>query len=176
MERMTVMDFEALAATRFSVRDFKKEAPSQQLLKTVLEAGRVAPTAANRQPVVVYVLESADALKCIRQITPCVFNAPAVMLVCGKPEESWINPFNSRNSAQMDAAIVATHMMLQAADLGLGTTWVCWFNAERVKKEFALPQGTEPYCLLPIGYPNYGVVPTENHHCRKKPEEMFKKI
>lgn len=161
------MDFYELAAARYSVRKFAEKPMEDEKLNQILECGRIAPTAHNNQPQRIYVLKSEEALVKIRAITPCAFNAPVVLLVCGNVNEGWTNPFNDRNATQMDASIVTTHMMLQAKELGIGSTWVCWFDTEKVKQEFSLPQGIEPFCLLPLGYPAESAAPTANHTTRK---------
>ena len=124
-------------------------------------AGQAAPTAKNQQPQRIYVLESEDAIGKIRGITRCAFNAPVVLLVCGDKEAAWTNPFNDRNSAEMDCSIVTTQMMLQAQELGLGTCWI-----HRAKEEFETEEGkqilrdlgiTEEYegiGHLALGWPN----------------------
>lgn len=165
------MDFLELSKMRYSVRSFEEKPIERWKIERVLEAGRNAPTAKNLQPYFIYDIKSAAAIETIRKITRCAFNAPEVLLVCGKPEEGWVNPFNGRSSLGMDTGIVATHMMLQAAELGLGTTCVCWFDTEKVKQAFNLPVGLEPYCLLPIGYASKGSEPSSNHLKRKSKDE-----
>ncbi|MCE5196659.1 MAG: nitroreductase family protein [Negativicutes bacterium] len=161
------MEFSQLIRERYSVRKFADQAVEQEKLQKILEAGRVAPTAKNLQPQRIYVLQSQEALLKIRAIARCAFNAPIVLLVCGDLKEGWVNPFNRRNSTEMDVSIVNTHMMLQAKELGLDSTWACWFDTAAVKTAFCLPEGVEPFCLLPLGYPAPGVTPSAMHHQRK---------
>ncbi len=161
------MEFSQLIKERYSVRKFADQPVEQDKLEKILEAGRVAPTAKNLQPQRIYVLQSQEALLKIRTIARCAFNAPLVLLVCGDLKEGWVNPFNQRNSTEMDVSIVNTQMMLQAKELGLDSTWVCWFDTAAVKAAFCLPEEIEPFCLLPLGYPAAGVVPSSTHHQRK---------
>lgn len=161
------MDFSALAKARFSVRSFSEKPLKEEELNAVLEAGRCAPTACNYQPQKIYVLKSEKAIAAIRAITRCAFNAPVVLLVCGDTAVSWKNPFSKHDSMDADCSIVATQMMLKAAELGLGTTWVGYFDPEKVREAFSLPEGVEPLCLLPIGYPASDAVPSEMHGSRK---------
>jgi nitroreductase len=170
------MDFYKLAASRYSVRKFAEKPLEDQKLNRILECGRIAPSAHNNQPQRIYVLKSEEALAKIRAITHYAFNAPVVLLVCGNVDEGWINHFNNRNATEMDTSIVTTHMMLQAQELGIGSTWVCWFDTEKVKQEFALPQGIEPFCLLPLGYPAENSVPTANHTTRKPLSETVTEL
>lgn len=165
------MDFSELARSRYSVRQFSEQPVPREVLDKILEAGRLAPTACNLQPQHVYVLQSQTALDAIRAITPCAFNAPVVLLVCGDTKTCWSNPYSGHTSAEVDASIVAAHMMLQAADLALGTTWVGYFDAQKVKEAFSLPEGMEPCCLLPLGYPAKTAAPAELHGKRKPIDE-----
>ena len=119
------MEFMELARERYSVRKYDPRPVEGEKLDRILEAGALAPSAKNQQPQHVYVLESPAAIEKIRGITRCAFDAPVVLLVCGDRDAAWTNPFNGRNSAEMDCSILATHMMLEAQAQGLGTCWVC---------------------------------------------------
>lgn len=161
------MDFYKLCRARYSVRKFADSQVEEAQLTQILEAGAAAPTAKNLQPQRIYVLKSGGAMEKLRAITRCAFNAPMALLVCADVSEAWVNPFNGRSSAEMDASIAAAHMMLQAAELGLGTTWCCWVDFEKVREAFSLPEGIEPYCLLPLGYPAHDSAPSPQHTVRK---------
>lgn len=167
------MEFLELAKKRFSVRKFEDKPVEEEKIQKIMEAGRIAPTAKNLQPTKVYVIKSEEALEKLRAITPATFKAPVVMLVCTDAAEAWVNPFDDFNSAVMDSSIICTHMMMEAEDLGLGTTWVCWFDTAKVKEVFELPEGLQPRCLLPIGYPAADVKPGPMHATRKAAEEIF---
>ncbi len=161
------MTFRQLAESRYSVRSYSSVKPERELINDILETGRLAPTARNNQPQKIYVLESEDALRKIRDITPCAFNAPVVLMVCGKSELAWKNQFSGKNMMPMDIGIVTTHMMLRAAELGLGSCWVGYFDPDAASRAFALPDDVEPLCLLPLGYPAEDSVPSERHADRK---------
>lgn len=161
------MDFYKLCRARYSVRKFADSQVEEAQLTQILEAGATSPTAKNLQPQRIYVLKSSEAMEKLRAITRCAFNAPMALLVCAEVGEAWVNPFNGRSSAEMDASIAATHMMLQAAELGLGTTWCCWVDFKKVSEAFSLPEGIEPYCLLPLGYPAHDSSPSAQHTVRK---------
>ena len=154
------MKFSQLAAQRYSVRRFDSRPVEQAVLDQILETGRLAPTAKNLQPQRIYVVRSEVLLAKLRAITAMTFDAPQVLII-------WVNPFNGRSSAEMDASIVAAHMMLQMQELGIGSTWVCWFDTEKVKQTLALPESVEPYCLLPFGYPGADCRPSRQHEQRK---------
>nr|MDD6336716.1 nitroreductase family protein [bacterium] len=165
------MEYTQLINTRYSVRSFAPQPIEAEKLQQILEAGRLAPTARNLQPQRIYVLQSQQSIEKIRDITRCAFNAPVVLLVCGDLNSSWISPFTSAHSTVMDASIVCTFMMMRAQDLGLGSTWVCLFDPNKVKEAFDLPEGIEPCCLLTLGYPAADATPGPNHALRKPLEE-----
>ena len=165
------MDFTKLAAGRYSVRRFADTPVSDADLTAVLEAGRLAPTACNNQPQRVYVLQSPEALAKARGLTEYTFGAPVVLVICADLSESWKNRFCGRDSGETDAAIVTTHMMLKAADLGLGTPWVGYFDPAAVKQALGLPDTVEPYAFLPLGHPAADCRPSPLHAQRKPLEE-----
>lgn len=165
-----------LARQRYSVRKYAQRPVEEEKLQQVLAAGACAPTAKNQQPQKIYVLESQEAIAKIRGLARCAFDALVVLLICGQTGQAWVNPFNQRCSAEMDCSIVTTQMMLQAQELGLGTCWVCWFDTELIKKEFQLPEGVEPYALLPLGYPAEDSRPSGNHDSRKPLSETVVRL
>ena len=147
------MDFLHLAKDlRYSVRKFQDKPVEQEKLDLILEAGRVAPTACNYQPQRILVIEDAAAYEKLKQCTPCHFDAPVVLLICYDKTTVWKNETNGTIGGDVDASIVTTHMMLQAAALGLGTTWVGLFDHQKTRELFALPDYLVPVALLPIGY------------------------
>jgi len=157
------MDFLKLAAERYSVRKFAGRQVEPDALEKILQAGHLAPTAKNLQPQKIFVLQSSEALEKIKNCTACHFNAPTVLLICHDTEVEWERPFDGKRSGDIDASIVTTHMMLEAAALGLGTTWVMWFDADKVIEEFQLPANIVPTALLPLGYPADDAVPAARH-------------
>ena len=170
------MEFSDLIRSRYSVRKYADKPVEEEKLQKVLAAGAAAPTAKNQQPQHIYVLESKEAIEKIRAITRCAFDAPVVLLVCGDREQAWTNPFNGRNSAEMDCSIVTTQMMLQAQELGLGTCWVCWFDTQQTKEAFGIPESQEVFALLPLGYPAEGSKPSAMHDSRKALEETVVRL
>lgn len=147
------MDFEKLAEERHSVRSFEARPIEKGKLDLVLKAGRIAPTACNNQPQRILVITSTEGMEKLRKCTPYTFNAPMAFVVCYDSGKAWMRPYDEDNSGEVDASIVATHMILQAADLGLGTTWVGHFDPGLVVGEFSLPDEYVPVAILPIGYP-----------------------
>ena len=147
------MDFSSLAADRYSVRKFSPRPVEREKVAAILRAGRVAPTACNNQPQRILVIEGEAGMARLKTCTAYTFGAPMAFLICCDRGKSWNRPFDGDNSGVVDAAIVTTHMMLQAHDLGLGTTWVGHFDPARIRKEFKLPDSYIPVAVLPLGYP-----------------------
>ena len=166
------MDFLQLAADRYSVRKFKPDPVSDELVAKILKAGQLAPTACNFQPQKILVLRSPGALEKLKKCTECHFNAPLAMIVCNDGSRSWTRPFDGKSSGDVDGSIVTTHLMLEAAELGLGSTWVMFFIPEAVKTEFALPDGVEPVAILPMGWPADDAVPSPKHSQSRAMEEL----
>ena len=161
------MDFLQLAKERrYSVRKFKDQAVEQEKLDLILEAGRIAPTACNYQPQRILVIEAPDAREKLKQCTSCHFDAPVALLICYDKTTVWKNRTNGTIGGDVDASIVITHMMLQAAELGLGTTWVGALNHQKARELFRIPDYLVPVALLPIGYPADGAAPHAWHFKR----------
>ncbi len=163
------MEYFELIEKRFSVRKFTGEKLPRDVLDAILKAGRLAPTGCNNQPHRIYVLESEEALEKLKRCTKCHFHAPNALLVCYHKDEAWRRKYDGKSSGVVDAAIVATHMMLAAADLGVGATWVMHFDPAALTAELELPQQIVPVALLVMGYPAEDAVPLEMHF-RYRPE------
>ncbi|MDO5309258.1 MAG: nitroreductase family protein [Planctomycetia bacterium] len=170
-------DFLELAKDRYSVRAYSEKPIPQEVLDKIIEAGMVAPTATNNQPQRIYVLKSPEALQKIRALTRCAFNAPVVLLIALNKDEQWNNPLeNSYFSGQQDVSIVATHMMLAAWDLGVGSCWVNYFPNSETARAFNLPSQEEPILLLPLGYPADNSHPSPRHSASKSVEEIVRTL
>ena len=166
------MDFLELAESRFSCRAFAEKKVEREIIDKILRAGQVAPTAVNNQPQRILVIESEAALEKMKKCTKSHYNAPLAMLVCHSREECWKRPFDGKPSGDIDASIVCTHLMLEAANLGIGSTWVMFFKPDAVKVEFELPEGVEPVAILPMGYPADDAVPAPKHAETRAIEDM----
>jgi nitroreductase len=166
-----MMDFAALSAARYSVRKFKEIPVKKKDLDCILEAARNAPTASNRQPQRILVITKEEGLRKIDRCTKCRFGAPLVLLVCADTEAAWVRPFDKAKSSEVDASIITTQMMLQAADIGLGTTWVMYFDPAKTVEEFHLPANFLPVAMLILGYPAEDASPSERHVLREPLEK-----
>ena len=147
------MDFLELAKKRFSVRKYRDRPVEPEKLAAILEAGRVAPTAANGQPQRIVVVRSPEGLaKLERGVNP--YNAPLALIVCCDVADSFYNPLTKEGFGKVDTAIVTTHMMLEATDLGLGSIWIGQFDADEVRRDFGVPREFEVMHILLVGYPD----------------------
>lgn len=164
------MDFLELAQKRYSVRGFQETPVPQESIEKILLAANAAPTAHNNQPQKIFVINSQKGLAALKKCTECHYNAPLAFLVCYEKEKCWKRPYDNKNSGDIDASIVATHMMLEAAQLGIGSTWIMYFIPEAVKTEFELPESLEPTAILIMGYPNAG--PSQAHFQRQALEDF----
>jgi len=164
-----------LAQARYSVRKYKPQPVEPEKLAQVLEAGRTAPTACNNQPQRIKVITDPVDLAKVDKCTPCRFGAPAVLLVCYAKTVCWRREFDGATSGDVDASIVATHMMLAAHDLGLGTCWVMYFDPAKIVELFSLSENIVPVAMLPIGYPAEDAVPAKAHSQRAALGEILLK-
>lgn len=170
------MNFLELAEKRYSVRKFSNTPVEKEKLDAILQAGRLAPTACNNQPQSILVLQTGEALEKLKKCTRCHFDAPLALLICYDKDSSWKRPFDKKDHGDIDASIVCTHMMLEAAALGLGTTWVCYFDPAAVVREFSLPENIVPSSILPLGYPADDAEPAPLHSQRKPVAETARFI
>ena len=168
------MDFLELAQARFSVLEYEKKPMEPEKIEKILMAGIAAPTACNNQPQKLLVVQSAEAMAKLAKCTPFTFNAPLAIIVCADMTECWERPFDGSKSGEVDAAIVGTHIVLKVAELGLGTTWIGYFDPAKVKAQFALPDELVPVAVFPIGYPASDAVPAALHTQRKPLEETVR--
>ena len=166
------MKFLELAKKRYSCRKFSDKRVEKEQIAQILEAAIAAPTAVNTQPFKIWVMESEEAKKNIRQITDYTFGAETFLVVGYEKKGGWVRAFDKRNFADVDASIVATHMMMEIEDLGLATTWVGYFNEPELKEIYPQMEGYELIAILPVGYPAEDAQPSPKHGVRKKREEV----
>ena len=133
------MEFKEVIRNRFSCRKYSAKAIEREKLDAVLEAGRLAPTAKNLQEQHIYVVQSEEALAKIDKVTPCRYGAPTVLVVAFDKNNVFTYPGEKRDSGVEDATIVATHMILAAADEGLGSCWINHFDPDKLAEGLGLP-------------------------------------
>ena len=170
------MDFQELAEKRYSCRSFSDRKVAPELVDQIIQAGITAPTAVNNQPFRIFRMDSAQAKAAVHEVTHCTFGADTFLVVGYRESEGWVRPFDQRNFADIDAGIVATHMMLEIAALGLNTTWVGYFDAPRLQELCPRMQGYELVALFPIGYAAEDAAPADKHFVRKPPAEVVETL
>ena len=164
------MNFLELAKERYSVRKMKPEKIKQEELNKILEAARLSPTAKNMQRERLLVINTEEGIEKIKQCTECDFGATTIVVISYEKDDEQNESEMSRKYGLIDTGIVATHMCLEATDLGLGTTMVGLFDRELTKKLFNIPAKYQPELLLPIGYIDRK--PSILHEKRKPIEEL----
>ena len=147
------MDFLELAKSRCSVRNYRSEKVEGEKVEKILLAAQVAPTAANLQPVRLIVVQEKEGLNKIKKAAN-IYGAPLAVIVCGEHTKAWTRPFDGKKT---------DHMMMEAAQLGLGSVWICYFKPDIIKLEFQLPDTLEPINILAIGYSAEGPADPERH-------------
>jgi nitroreductase len=149
------MEFQELIEKRYSVRAYKPDPVDDETLERVLEAARLAPTAANRQPFQLIVIHTAGREAELKRIygRDWFVQPPLIICVCGVLDQGWVRRDDGKSYVDVDAAIVMDHLILAAADLGLGTCWIGAFNPDAAREVLGLPEGVEPIAFTPLGYP-----------------------
>ena len=170
------MTFLELAKARYSVRRFADKPIEQEKLNAVLEAAQVAPTGHNNQSQKIYVIRSQEALGKLKTVTKCTYGANTVLLVAYDEEQEWKNNLEPTSTGVVDASIVATHMMLEAYEQGLGTCWVAWFPPAKIAEMLELPPNIHPVLLMPIGYEPEGYKPSTMHAQNKAIREFVEEL
>lgn len=149
------MEFSELIQKRYSVRAYRPDPVPEDALQRVLEAARLAPTAANRQPFQLIVIHTAGREAELKRIykQDWFVQPPLVIGICGVPAQGWTRKYDGKNYTDVDAAIVMDHLILAAANEGLGTCWIGAFDPTAAREVLGLPEGVEPIAFTPLGYP-----------------------
>lgn len=161
------MEFKDVVKNRYSCKSYDGRKVEQDKLYRILEAGRLAPTAKNLQEQHIYVVQSEEGLAKIDKVTPCRYNAGTCLLVAFDKNNVYTYPNSARESGVEDATIVATHLMLAAADEGVDSCWLNCIDIDKIKAEFALPDNEDVLMILDLGYGSEGAGPLANHGNRK---------
>ena len=148
------MEFAELIKKRYSVREYKPDPVEEEKLRQVLDAARLAPTAANRQSFQIIVIRTAGRQAELRRIYDrhWFVQAPLIICACGIPAQNWVRS-DGKNYNDVDVTIAMDHLILAAADLGLGTCWIGAFDPMAAREVLGLPEGVEPVAFTPLGYP-----------------------
>ena len=161
------MEFKDVVKNRYSCKKYSERKVDRARLNEIFEAGRLAPTAKNLQEQHIYVLQSDEALAKVDMVTPCRYNAGTCLLVAFDKDNVYTYPGSQRESGVEDATIVATHLMLAAANEGVDSCWLNCIDLAKAHKEFGLPDNEEVLMILDLGYAKEGTGPLANHGSRK---------
>jgi nitroreductase len=148
------MEFSELIKERYSVRAYTPDPVEDEKLQMVLEAARLAPTAANRQPFQLLVIHTEGREEELYDIYRGAWfvEPPLVICACGLKERGWTRR-DGKSYVDVDVAIAMDHLILAAANEGLGTCWVGAFDPDAARRVLGLPEGVEPIAFTPLGYP-----------------------
>jgi nitroreductase len=150
------MEYYDLIRIRESIRSYDPVRPVEpEKLNRILEAGRIALSAANRQPWEFRLISSAPMLEKIKECYHREWykNAPHILVVVGKKDEAWVRAADGYNSVETDTAIAMTHMILAAENEGVGACWIAAFDAAKLRKALDLKDNQIVFGITPLGYP-----------------------
>jgi nitroreductase len=170
------MEFSDLVRRRSSVRSYDPARPvDRAVLERILEAGRAAPSAANRQPWRFLLISSPAMLAKVRAAysKPWFTDAPLVLAVVGKPGDAWTRQPDGYNSIETDLAIATDHLILAAANEGLATCWIAAFHLDLLRPALGLADDEKVFAITPLGYPRAGEAGTREKS-RKPLSEIVK--
>lgn len=166
------MEFLELAKKRYSCRSFLSKDVEQEKIDKILEAARIAPTAVNLQPQRILVIKDKSKIEKLKDATRFTFDAPMMFVICYDKNISWKRKYDGNDEGVIDASIVTTHMIFEATELGLGTTWVGAFNPFKAREILEVPENYEIIALLPTGYPAEDGIPSSSHEDRNSIEKI----
>jgi len=159
-----------LAKQRCTIRSFANRPVEKEKLTYILEAGRVSPSACNRQPQRIIVVQEPANIQKVQKAYD-TFGSRCVMIICRDEREALVREFDGKCSGDLDIGIVTDHMMLAAREKGIGSVMVGLFDPRIIRKEFDIPQYIQPTALLILGYPTDGFASADRHATERKPLE-----
>lgn len=164
------MSIQEIINNRYSCRDYTPEEVSDEALEYIKECVRMAPSAVNKQPWRFRLVRSEEGKAWLRECYQREWfcTAPMYVLATVLHDEQWVRR-DGKAHGNIDVSIAVEHLCLAATELGLGTCWVCNFDAARCTELFQLPATEEPAVIIPLGHP--ACAPTEKK--RKAVDEVF---
>ena len=147
------MNFLELTKNRYSCRAYKTLDVEKEKLEYIMECVRFAPSAVNKQPWLFHIVSNEEEKAKLQQCynRDWFKTAPMYIIASVLHDEEWVRA-DGKHHGNIDIAIAVEHLCLAAAEQGLGTCWVCNFDAEKCKQLFAISDNEEPAVLIPIGY------------------------
>jgi len=141
---------------RQSVRKYQATPVPDDVLARVLEAARVAPSGKNLQPWKFIIVRDPETKAKLAEASlnqRFIAEAPVVIVACGFPDNCYAKMGRYMKSWPVDVAIALEHLILQAAEDGLGTCWIGAFEETEVKSILGVPEEAKVLALTPLGYP-----------------------
>jgi nitroreductase len=170
------MEYYRLIQNRETVRSYDADKKiSKEVLTRILEAGRLAPSAANRQPWTFILVSSDEKLNEVKKSYQREWfqKVPHVLIVTGNKTKSWVRPYDGYNSLETDLAIAMDHMLLAAENEGVAACWIIAFDYDKLSAAIGLKEDETVYCIASLGYPPQGF--TKHGNKKRKPfEEVVK--
>lgn len=147
-------NFKKLSQERYSVRGYLPKEIEKEKIEYIIECARLAPSAANKQPWIFYIVSSEEGKNAIKEVYHREWfkTAPLYIVVCADKNQSWKRSEDNKNHSEIDAAIAAEHICLAAHDIGLGTCWICNYKSDILRVCLNLPEENEPIVVFSIGY------------------------
>ncbi len=170
------MEFKEIINNRYSCRAFAAKGVESEKVDRILEAGRIAPTSVNKQPFHIWAVSRQETLEAIKGVTRSNYGAPLILVVGCRPAHAWVRRYDGKNGAEVDAAIVATHLMLAAENEGLATLWVGSFDPVLLRNILPDAEGYDLVAMINVGYPAPESQPSAMHGIRKPMEELVTRI
>ena len=148
------MDVSETIEKRRSIRKYQTKPVETEKLNKILQAARLGPSAANVQPCHFIVVTKPEARASLRAAYPAEWflQAPAIIVVCANPKESWRRK-DGEEFWKVDAAIAMQNLVLTSTELGLGTCWMTNFEEKELKKALNIPKEIRAVAMTPLGYP-----------------------
>ncbi|MBQ3554712.1 MAG: nitroreductase family protein [Bacteroidales bacterium] len=152
---MNIQEFIKLAQERSSIRKYSNKEVSCEVINQIIESARIAPSAVNFQPWKFLIIKGEKSKQIVRESykREWFVTAPLYIIACGNHQEAWHRSFDGKDHTDIDIAIAVEHICLSATSAGLGTCWVCNFDATKLKTDLSLPEDLEPIAIIPLGYP-----------------------
>lgn len=172
------MEYTELIHSRESVRSYDpNRTVPEEILQKIIYAGRMAPSANNNQPWKFLLISSFAILQKVRACYSRDWfkDAPHVLAVLGLRDQAWNRSYDGYNSVETDVAIAMTHLILAAANEGVGTCWIAAFNPVLLKEALNIHENQQIFAITPLGYPKQGYQKNLIKK-RKSPEEIVEFI
>ena len=166
------MDFEEICKERYSTRDFSDKKADEKEVGRILKMIRFAPTALNRQPYKILVVESDEAIKKLESSKAVLYNSKTVLIICSDRANAWANRYSGETDVLIDTGIVVATALYAATECGLESCCICNFDPELLKREFGLPENLTADALIALGYKSENDKPSGRHFMRRSVDDF----